>query len=64
MTDRNTLFRKFGPVLLEAVIELVMDEINILRSDIGLGSRTKQQLIDALKTKHDTLPLYDWMQEE
>ena len=61
---RDELMRSFGPILLEALVDLIMDEINILRTQHGFGARTKQQLLNGLETKLNGLDLYDWMNEE
>ena len=63
MTIRDRVYEHFGPILIEALCDIIMDEINILRERAGLAPRTKQQLIDALKAKHDELSPYDWMSE-
>lgn len=62
-TNRNDLYRHWGPVLLEAVVLVTKDEINILRSQHGLPPRTNQQIMDALKSKVDGLSAYPWMTE-
>ena len=61
---RADLYGKFSPILLEAVVLVIKDEINILRTEVGLEPRTNQQLITALEIKLDGLELYDWMKEE
>lgn len=61
MTTRDELYRAFGPKLIEALADLVLDEINILRTQAELAERTKQQLGDALKAKLDATADYDWM---
>jgi len=61
MTTRAELYRKFGPLILEAIVMIIKDEINILRQKAGLPERTNQQLIDAIENKLDGLEQYDWM---
>lgn len=63
MSTRDETMRKFGPILLEAFAIMVLDEINILRSQVGLPPRTKQQILDQINNHVSTLPLYDWMNE-
>lgn len=58
---REELYRCFGPILLEAIVLIVKDEINILRVQAGLPERNNQQIIDAIETKLSTLPKYNWM---
>ena len=61
--NREELYRQFGPILVEAIVLIMMDEINILRAEHGLSPRTKQQLINAIENKLSGLELYDWMNE-
>ena len=63
MATRKELYRHFGPLLLEALVLIIRDEINILRAEAGLSSRTNQQIMDALETKLSTLVPHDWMSE-
>ena len=60
---RDSLYRAFGPMLLEAVVMVIKDEINILRAQHGLEARTNAQLITALDAKLKTVEGYDWMSE-
>lgn len=55
---------QFGPILLEALALVLFDEVNILRAQLGLPPRTKQQLLDTINNHTSTLPLYDWMTDE
>lgn len=63
MATRAELYRKFGPLILEAVVLIIKDEINILRQEAGLPKRTNQQLIDTIESKLNELEEYDWMKE-
>lgn len=63
MTTRAELYRKFGPLILEAIVMIVKDEINILRQKAGLAERTNQQLMNAIESRLDELEEYDWMRE-
>lgn len=63
-TTRQSLYRQFGPKLLEAIVLVIKDEINLLRAEHGLAERTNQQLVNALQAKLDTLEDYDWMSGE
>lgn len=64
MVTREQLYRKFGPILLNAIVMIVKDEINILRQEAGLAERTNQQLMNAIDSKLDELEEYDWMKIE
>lgn len=63
MATREELYKQFGPVLIEALTLITMDEINLLRVEAGLPPRTKTQLMNAIQAKLDSLDLYDWMTE-
>ena len=60
---REEIYRMFGPLLVEAVVLVIKDEINLLRIQHSLSERTNQQLIDAIETKLEILSTYDWMNE-
>ena len=64
MTTREELYRKFGPILIDAIVQIIKDEINILRVKAGLSERTNQQLITAIDNKLKTIPLYPWMLDD
>ena len=61
-TTREKLYQKFGPLLVEAIVLVIKDEINLLRTEAGLQERTNQQLLDAVDTKLSGLSIPDWMQ--
>lgn len=63
MTTRKDLYRKFGPLLVEAIVLIIKDEINLLRVECSLPERTNQQMINAIETKLEILSKYDWMIE-
>lgn len=62
--DREQLYRRFGPMLVEALVMIIKDEINLIRQELGLSARTNQQLINAIENKLDSLDEYEWMQME
>lgn len=62
MGKRDELFRKFGPLQIEAICRLFKDEINILRSLHGLPPRTDEQFYDQITNHYGDLEPYDWMQ--
>ena len=61
MPQRDELFRKFGPLIVEGLVLITKDEINILRGLHGLAPRTNEQIMTALENKLAGLTLYDWM---
>ena len=58
---RDELYRQFGPKVVEAIVLIVKDEINILRSLAGLPERTNQQLLNAIEAKLELIEDYNWM---
>lgn len=60
---REELYRMFGPLLLEAIVLIIKDEVNILRTELNLPERTNQQIINAIDNKLSSLSKYDWMNE-
>jgi hypothetical protein len=61
---REELYHAFGPMLIEAIVLIIKDEINLLRQQHGLSERTDKQLINAIKNRLDSLPRYDWMNRQ
>ena len=62
MATREELYRKFGPMLIEALALVIKDEINVLRVAVGKSERTKQQIMDAVSNKLDNIEKYSWME--
>lgn len=63
MADRNSTYRQFGPILIEAGILLLLEEINELRQEQGMPVIDEQHLIDRLNNHLSELQPYDWMPE-
>lgn len=63
MITRAELYRKFGPILTEALVLIIKDEINILRVKAGLTERTNNQIMTAIDNKLQTLNKHNWMSE-
>jgi hypothetical protein len=61
VATREELYQKFGPKLLEAIVRIMLIEINTLRSQLGLPERTPEQAISAIDNELDALADYDWM---
>lgn len=61
MSQRDDLFHKFGPILLEAFMLMTLDAINVLRVKAGLTPYTKQQVMNEINNHLSTLEMYDWM---
>lgn len=62
MAQRDELFAKFGPILLEAFAIMILDEINRIRQHVGMPQLTKQQVLDEINNHTSTLEPYDWME--
>lgn len=63
VSEREELYRKFGPLLLEAVILVILENINRLRNEQGMPEITEQDLIDSLENHLGELQPYYWMNE-
>jgi len=64
MAKRDELFQKFGPILLEAFMILVLEESNRIRRHVGMPEITKQDVLDQINNHLSELQPYDWMREE
>ncbi|GAI41099.1 unnamed protein product [marine sediment metagenome] len=64
MAQRDELYRRFGPILLEAVMLVILEHINVLRKEQGMPEITKQDLLDSLNNHLNELQPYAWMQEQ
>lgn len=63
MAKRDELFKKFGPILLEAFAIMILEEVNRIRQHVGMPQITKQQVLDEINNHLSELEPYDWMQE-
>lgn len=64
MALRDVTYVKFGPLLLEALIDSLLDEINELRAYHNLPSRTKEGFLGRSNNNQNHLDIYDWMDDE
>lgn len=64
MADRNDTYQKFGPLLLEAQILVLLEHVNHLRKEQGMPEITEQDLIDSLNNHLGELQPYGWMEKE
>lgn len=64
MALRDDVYRQFGPVLMEALFDMILDEVNQLRTNAGLPERTKEYFLGRAHNAHAHLPPYDWMSEQ
>ena len=58
---RSALYQHFGPKLIEAVVRVVRNEINVLRTEAGLPVRTHEQVVQAIETELNQIEDYEWM---
>ena len=57
MANREDVYRKFGPKIIEALIRLLRKHVPAFQSF------TEQQIIDALDAEIESIPDYDWMND-
>lgn len=62
MALRDNVFEKFGPLLLEALFDKMLDEVNELRTAAGLPPRPKEQFLGSAHNHMNHLDDYDWME--
>lgn len=64
MTQRDELFSKFGPILLEACCWVLLDYQNELRKEQGMELLTMADVLLKLNNHLSELQPYDWMHEK
>ncbi len=64
MLTRNDTYRHIGPILLESLCLVLLEQINALRNEQGMPVITEQDIIDSLNNHLTELEPYDWMTEE
>lgn len=62
MDKRSEILQQFGPKLLEGLFEMLLAEVNEIRTALSLPPRTKAQAYDQLTNHFSNLPDYDWME--
>lgn len=63
MSKRDDLFHQFGPLLLEALFDFLLDNVNALRAEQGGPPITKDDYLTLLSNHITELEPYDWMNE-
>lgn len=63
MSQREDLFRQFGPLLLEATIDFLLDNVNTLRKERGMKEITKDEYLTQLSNHFSELKPYYWMKD-
>ncbi len=60
MALRDVTYQKFGPLLIEALVDSLLEEINELRTKVGKPPRTKTDFLDKINNNQNHLAPYDW----
>lgn len=64
MPTRDELYRQFGPLLIEAITDYLLENINALRQEQGKPEITKDEFLNILSNHITELEQYDWMNEK
>lgn len=62
MAMRDDLMRKFGPILLEAVIRVTIEDLNRIRAHVGMQPITEEMFLDQINNDLSHLEPYNWME--
>lgn len=63
MAKRDELFRQFGPLLIEALFDFLLENVNTLRQNQGMPEITKDDYLTLLSNHITELEPYDWMKK-
>jgi len=63
MPKRDELFQQFGPLLIEALFDFLLDNVNALRKEQGMPEITKNEYLTLLSNHVTELEPYDWMEK-
>lgn len=63
MALRDVTFAKFGPLLMEAIAEELLEYVNELRTRDGLPAVPKAEFLGRLNNNINHLENYDWMDD-
>jgi len=64
ITERNELYRKFGPKLIEAQTKLILKQLNTIRLALHIPLLTLQDLTDCLEDELTNTADYTWSKKE
>jgi len=59
--DNEELMRRFGPKLIDAIIQVMVEENNILREKLKFSRISNAQIIEAISKKLESITDYNWM---
>lgn len=62
--ERNNFHGQFNAMLYEAMMKVLLAELNIVRVQAGLAEKTETELTAQIQTELDGLTEYDWMKEQ
>ena len=62
MATRDEVFIKFEEKMLEALLRLLVVQLNMVRSQVGLPDLTQEGALNALNDMYDILPEYPWQE--
>lgn len=63
MALRDVTYEKFGPLLMEALFDCMLDEINRLRAQLSLPQIPKAEFLGRSNNIQNHLTPYNWMGE-
>lgn len=61
MMNREQLYKRFGPKLLEAIVITMLEETNRLRERLDMPPVTRADVMQTIANKLANLDDYDWM---
>lgn len=64
MALRDNIFEQFGPLLLEALFDKMLDEHNELRTLLNKPPISKEAFLGSAHNHMAHLDLYEWMETE
>lgn len=62
MALRDDVFEEFGPILMEALFDTMLDEVNENRVALGKQPRTKAYFLGKAHNNQAHLEPYNWME--
>lgn len=60
---KEELYHSFGPKLIDALTQIISDELNLIRVELSLAPRTEQQILDIIADKLGSIPDYVWAEK-
>lgn len=60
----DELYKKFGPKLIDVLVQVILEDINLLRAKVGLPLQTNKQVVDVISDKLENMADYVWMNDK